>query len=104
MAAMVNEIVRYGVDRARVGAFLRACREAANHLLRTQRCLRVELFRADDPPEEFLLMVAWSSLDRGELTESGPLAEFRPSEKLFCAEILETRRYRPVELPFCPAA
>jgi hypothetical protein len=103
---VVNEIVRYWIERGQADAFLEACRDASDRLGQSPHCRSVDLSRSQDVPEEFLLIVGWDGLsrDRNAVRESHALRPFGRAERPFSSEILERLRYGPVPLRPGPAS
>jgi len=97
---MVNEIIRYRIEPDRAGEFLRACNKAKKDLGETGHCVRYDLARCANTPDDYLMLIGWDVSDRRlqALRLSRDLERFRDSIEPFSPDVLATGCYERVLL------
>lgn len=93
---MVIEYIRYQIPLARHAEFVAAYRAAGADLAASAHCIRHEISRGVEEPDNFIVRIEWDSLDGHEKGFRGS-AEFRSffaKVKPFFADIREMKHYQ----------
>ncbi len=92
---MVIEYIRYSVPEGRRADFERAYAEAAAVLDDSEHCLRYEVSRGVEEPENYVVRIEWDSIEGHEqgFRESPGFRTFFASVKPFFENIQEMRHY-----------
>jgi quinol monooxygenase YgiN len=93
---MVIEYIRYEIPRAQHEPFLTAYRAAAKDLAAAPECLSYEISQGVEEPDNFIVRLAWSSVEAHERGFRGGahFAPFFAKVKPFFANIREMKHYQ----------